>query len=161
MWCLYMCWGHRVKPCSVCLPLHMDYSRCYWSCKFISISRLCGFIYSNKVYNFFSTLPENKTWTPADKEASHGKILYRYNYELTPVCFKKKIKNFAFKILSWKLCFIVVIYRILKLQLMVHCGLQQRQFHARFIYDDRELWMVQEVKKNLTADYFFFLLTCP
>jgi len=41
---------------------------------------------------------------------------------------------------------------------MVHCGLQQKQFHAHFIYGDRVLCMVQEVKKNLTED---FLLTCP
>jgi len=38
----------------------------------------CVFVYSNRV-QFFSTLPENKTWTPADKEASHGKVPYQYN----------------------------------------------------------------------------------
>lgn len=50
------------------------------------MSRLPVFVYNTKVY-IFSALPENKAGTPADKEASHGKILYQHNQELRPVLF--------------------------------------------------------------------------
>lgn len=48
---------------------------------------------------------------------------------------------------------------ILKLLLTVHCGLQQRHFHAYLIYGDRKVLVTStRGKQNITEDIFMSLI---